>query len=758
MKDQKPSRDIEAAQKRTTALLNKKGRGPSLDKDDALEEERKRRQYLLETAKDRFNKASDGWSQVRERALDDLKFYQGEQWSDNLKAVGRVTKEPILTVNRLPQFTAQVENELRRQQIAINVYPTDEVGSEETAEVFAGLIRDIERKSHAPSAYIHAAGSCGAMVPGFGFLKLTTVYADRGGFNQEIRIESPADPFKVLPDPEAQEPDSSDAQFWFEFTDLSQEAYKAQYPDSELISVDLTSPGSTLARWLGPNGIRVCKYWYKEEVEAIEYLLEDGTTIDSVGWYDPNADEVEQDDERSPFPTTEDEAGETHPLTILRTRTILDTKVKYCTFNGVEVLDEGEWADDKFPFVSIYGSSLIIDGKRDIHGIIRHAKDAQQMLNYMASSTVRRIGSANKAPWIVDARSIQKYEEMWKTANTQNWSALFYNSTNPDNPQQPLPAPMRADQTGQVTDLLAAAAKFENDLKATVGVYDAGLGATPNEQSGIAIKTLAEQGKNANFHFSDNLARGIQRLGHLLICLIPKVYDTPRAVRIIGADTTEKLVKINQVFYEGPEQKEHDFSKGNYGVAVAAGPAYATRKQQALDQITKLVAADPAIMPVIQDLLVGEMDIEAGPIIKERLRKLLALTHPQLVEADTGTSKLPVQAQAALAQQTQVIQALTQQLQQTQLQVQQLEIEKQLKVVEHQHAMALVLANRDADILLEQVKAERDIETVRSKAQLDAIAANADLEADTAKEYLKHQSKVQELVIQHVDPSSLKEL
>jgi hypothetical protein len=368
------------------------------------------------------------------------------------------------------------------------------------------------------------------------------------------------------------------------------------------------------------------------------------------------------------------------------------------------------------------------------------------MLNYMASSTVRRIGAANKAPWIVDMKSIKGYENQWKTANTENWSMLPYNSIDPDNPTRQLAAPQRADQTGQIADLLAAAQKFENDLKATVGIYDAGLGSTPNDQSGVAIKTLAQQGQNSNYHFSDALARGIQRLGYLLLRLIPKIYDTPRVVRIIGEDGSEKLVRINQIFSENGEQKQHNLDEGEYGVAVSAGPAYATRKQQSLEQIIKLCGADPALLPVVQDIIMGEMDFDKAPVIQERLRKLLAMRMPGLLEEE-GQMKLPPQAQAALSQQNQIIQALSDELKQTHDALQILQTKIATKEIDHKQQLQVIEAKKQADL---------EVEAARAK--VSTITANAKAEADMREKRLDHSHDMTKLVVEAAKEGHLSDI
>lgn len=667
---------------------------------------------LLNAGNKRFDYALEGWQRQRQDALSDLKFYHGEQASD---VASPARREPQITVNQLPRFVSTVANAIAAQDIAINVYPTDELGSEDTAGIIAGMVRDIERKSYARSAYMNAVGENGVLVAGFGFLKLETKYINGTSNLQEIVIKSPRDPFKVLPDPDALEPDASDARFWFEFEDYSVADYNNLFPHSKQATFNKDPHGAK--KRMGDT-IRVMKYWYAEEVAYTKYLLEDGTEISTLDYLDPNEDEDEakdRNDQRKQWP--EDAA------VVLRSRQIVEKQVKWAIMNGVEVLDAGDWPDSEFPFVAVYGPTTWVDGVRDIRGIVRYAKDSQRMLNYMASSTVRRIGSANKSPWVADARSIQGYEKYWKTANTENWSVLPYNST--DEKGNALPPPQRADQTGQINDLIAAAQKFENDLKATVGIYDAGLGATPNEQSGIAIKTLAQQGQDANQHFSVALERAICRLGTLLVRLIPKVYDTARAVRIIGADSQEKIVRINQLFEKDGEVVSYDLASGDYGVAVSAGPAYASKKSQALEQIIRLAQGNPAVLPFIQDIIIGQMDFDQAPLIQARLRKALAIANPQIIE-DEETQALPPQAQAAMAQLSAMVKKLTEEVQVLQGENHKLQVEKMSKVIEHQGQLAVVQAKAQAEMQLAMVRAQAEAGQHQDKLQADMVKARLD--------------------------------
>ena len=674
---------------------------------------------LHSRAKELFEKTYSDWSDIHQSALDDVSFYNNKQWDDDLLTLARAKKEPVLTVNMLPQFVQSVENELRQREMAINFHAMDAYGSDETANIMTGLMRAIEQKSHAKSHYVYAAGHNGAMVPGFGFLKVELDYAtnDPMDMNQDISIKSIKDPFKVVCDYAFQEPDASDANFWFEWEDYPIEVFKATWPGASPDSWNTVD-----SFWCSEETVRVARFWYKEETVRTVFMLED-TNV--------RATDVVEEEAVISVVDSEDEVGRRYAVLkdgsqriLLRKRQVMNCVIKWCDLSGSAVLDEGVWVGNKFPFVMVSGVMSIYNGTKDMRGMIRFARDSQKMLNYMASSAARRIGSANKSPWIVDMASIGPYKKVWDNANTNNAPYLPYNAYNPDLADKPFPPPVRADQTGQIQDLLAAAAKFESDLKRTIGIYDAGLGATPNEQSGVAIKTLAQQGQNANSHFSDGVVRALQRVGEIVVDLFPKVMDVPRVIRTIGADTKAKVVKINEIFSENGKSKVYDFTTGHYGVTVNVGPAYATARQAAIEQLLELARTNPALVPFIQDIIARNMDFDGKDVLVDRLTKMLASTAPQLVEG-TPESEMPPEAQAAMTQMKGLIEQLTGQLQAVSAEAEALTLEKQSNVWELQSQMTIQeQKTKDTMIINEQ--------QAKISAEIESIRAARDAENDEA--------------------------
>jgi Phage P22-like portal protein len=643
---------------------------------------------LLKLARRRFIEAQENWEEIRREAVEDQKFYGGVQYDEQIARAARAKGgAPQIQINQLKNFVQQVENNIRQQNISLTVHATDEEGSEENAEILQGIIRHIEHISNAKQAYLWAAGSCGMLVPGFGFIKLETDYTGPMTFDQEIYIRGVKDPMKILPDFMADQPDFSDAEFWFEFEEMSKDEYKEKYSNSKLSEPkygDWGNVGIALGSyWMSVNAVTVAKYWYKDTEIRHFAAFSDGTTgfLDDFGVeindkgeqevvdkekYEKFPSEETSDEYRSEylraefdkhvatgsppdeFPITEEMVPQSKLLNVVRTREVVTHKICWVVTNGVEILDRGEWHDTEFPFVAMVGKDEIIDGKRKIHGIVRDAKDPQKMYNFLASQIIRKIDASNKSAWIAAQESIpEPQRKRWELSNIESPAVLYYKSK--DEQGQPIPPPQRGDAVEPAIQMLMAAGQqFNQDIKSTVGIYEAGMGqGIGDRQSGAAIQTLAQNGEMNNFHFSDNLVMSMKRLGCLILRLIPKIYDTPRTVRIIGLDDESTLVRVNQLFNQNGVAKKYDLTtEAEYDVVVDTGPSFASRKAEQSESMIKFGAVEPQIMPIIADLIASNMDWDQSGAIKERIQQWQTAQFPWIHYDDN--MNLPPQAKVAL--------------------------------------------------------------------------------------------------------------
>ena len=700
----------------------------------------KMQKRVLEVVK-LFNDTETSWQRVRLDQNEDMKFFAGEQFDDSI--VNRVNtvsgqSNPYVRNNMLPNYVNQVENNIRQMNISMVVHATDEKGSEDVADVYAGLFRSIEHKSNAKSAYIKAAGKTGALVPGLGFLKVTTDYVSQSSFDQEILIKGISDPFKVLPDFYASQSDFSDANFWFEYEIYPKSSYDELYPQSQLAAGNLVQPVGEARKWTTQQEVKVVRYWYKKHKTKTLVRYADGTTgfVGEVIVPHVAASPSYQAAHLETYPDTE------APLTMEDqpevSREVDVAEVCWLLTNGVEIIEEGEWHDSEFPWVAVAGYDYYVDGTRKIHGMIRFARDPQNMINFQTTQIAKRLGQANMAPWIADINTIpEPARKWWNQANVNPPSVLYYDGKNGGQ------APQRGDTSQpEISSLLAGAAKSENDLKATIGMmYETQL--TPREatdQSGIAIQTLAQRGELANLHFSDNLVQSMKRLGYLVMRLIPKIYDTERTIRIIGADNEPELIAINKVIKKNGEDKSIFLdSNDGYECVVDTGPSFASKKAEQSDAAMKFATVTPPeILPSFLDVIAANTDWSGGKLIAERIKLWQGANMPFLIDNEQ-MEDVPPAAKAMISK-------LMGQLQKSDAAVQELGQENQtLKMNENAK-----LISSAADERIATIKAITEIK-LKSMELYKVQQQGADeKELTLLKLELEHMQKTKKIYLDHL--------
>ncbi len=600
-------------------------------------EREKREDEILKVARERLKVSEEAYSEIRAKALEDLEFRSGKQWPDSIEQERSRTGRPCLVINRLPQLVQQVTNNQRQNRPSIKVHPVGDGADEDTAKLIQGHIRHIEVHSNADVAYDTATD--GQVTSGLGYFRLATGYAAADSFDQEIFIKRIRDPFAVSFDPFSQEPDGSDANWAFFGEYVSKDDYKAQWPNAKAMD-DLAWEllGANRPQWMRDGTVRVTEYFYKDLTDVLIHLLSTGETV--------------HDDELQERLQAAAQAGlECH---VERSRVAKIPTVRHLKITGVEILEETVFPGQFIPIIPVYGSELLINGKRVLEGIVRHAKDPQRMSNYWKSAETEAIALAPRAPFIVAEGQLEGYEQDWKTANKQNHAYLMFKPTSLNG--QPMPPPQRNAVEPAIQAITMAAQGSSDDIKAVTGVYDSAVGAQSNEVSGVAINSRAGQSQSSNFHFYDNLTRSLKHAGRIIVEILPEIYDTARSARIVGEDGTQKTVRFNDPTFkdESGETRLYSLDSGRYGVTVDTGPSYATKRQEAAASMMEFSRAVPQVAQSCADLIVKNMDWPGADALADRLKKMLP---PQL--QDDGKNKdIPPQAQAfmnALQQQNKML-------------------------------------------------------------------------------------------------------
>ena len=626
-----------------------------------------KKEDIIAAARKRMDEAAASDIDNRDRAQDDLRYLIGDQWPEEVRTEREGEGKPCLTINRLPQFVRQVTGQIRQMNPAVRVVAADSAASDEVAEIYAGLIKQIEYKSDAATIYEGAAESAAAC--SIGHWRIRADYADGMTFDQEILIERIHNPFAVFWDPLAKDPTRKDARYCFITEDVAKEDFRAQYPEADMSDVTAENQMDAIRQWITAETVTVAEYFWIEQEEKEIALLPSGQVLEG------------------PFPK-----GVEFP----KKRKVKLPRVKWAKVTFNEVLEGPiDVPCSYIPVVAVTGEEWHLGEELYRSSVIRFAKDPQQLYNFARSSMAEIMALQPKAPYMVTTKQINGLEDIWNEANSKNRPYLPYHPDQASPPPMRVPPPVASQAVGLEVQMAA------EDMKGTTGIYDASLGAQSNEKSGVAIRERKMEAQTNTSVYADNMVKAITQTGKILCSMIPKVYDTRRIVRILGEDDQEKQIVINElVMQNGMAYPVNDLTIGKYDVRISVGPSYETKRQEASEGMMAFLQAVPQAGPVVADLIAKMQDWPEADRVAERLRKMLP---PGMAEDQEQTPEAQQAAMMAQQQQAQQMQA-----QQAAMQMEQAKIEAEIRKAQ-----------------AEAVEAEADAMKAQIEAQMMAAQMNA---------------------------------
>lgn len=625
-----------------------------------------------ETDNDIVLEANERWRAVKEwqgtsdeRSRSDIKFANGDsrnayQWPEKVyqERTGDQADLPTLTINKVRVHNDIIINGMSKHGIGITVRPTAGGASMESARIMQALIRRIAYISGSTRQFRQVAEH--QVDGGIGYIVLETRYDSNKSNSQEIYFRAARDPTGVYIDRWITETDGSDATHGFEFDEMPRKEFDRRYPKWKN-QVGTAPLNTEMAAWLTDKSITVVKYWRKSEVP------------DTLVWY------KESDGAEEVFKLKSEilkESGDEiykalmDDITEARieggTREVHKDNVQWFLIAGDKIIGRGKWAGVYVPIARAVGREIVVDKTLDRKGHTRPLIDAQRMLNYANSCSVEGVASQVKAKWLAPARAIEG-QEQWKEANVKNFAVLVYNDVNEEADQQlqKIDPPIPIEPPKPSAGWLQVGQDAERHLMMVSGQFQAQLGEDDRQSaaSGKAINERQEQGDTATYHFVEHMSDMKRFLGVQLLDLIPKIYDTKRALHVLDEKGEKFWIMID------PDQKEavrelQDLKKDEEAIKIAfnpsigeyecisdPGPDYATERQEAWNAITQILVANKELVAVIGDLLFKYGDFEGSEDIMERLQKEIKATKPYLFDdgADPQLAALQEQIKTLLA-------------------------------------------------------------------------------------------------------------
>jgi hypothetical protein len=582
---------------------NEKGSRANVDRDS--ESKRKKMREIFDLAMDRMAQAEQFEEDERALCVEDMEFCDvpGMQWDDGAKRGRKRAGRPMYEFNRVAGSRNQFVGDQFQNKIDGKVRPAGNGATEAIAKIYEGIIRSI--RDNSGSSW--ARGAVKEMATGgIGAWQICTRYSTDDGWDQEIYLKPVRSAAtSVWVDTASIEDVHEDAKWAAVVGYYTPEEFEKNWPDSKAANFRMIGINGCRAGWRTQDKVRVADYYVKEPYKRKLVLMTNGKTYEDDEDFQKVSDELDAEG-----------------FTVSRRKTVTAYKVMHYKLSGAEVLDgPNEIHSDFIPVIIGYGHSMWIDGAHYYRGMIRNAKDPQRCYNYERSSDTETGALAPKDPYWISSKQAEGHEGEYARMNSENRPVQIY-ETDPQNPGPPKRTGAPAVQQSTMIRIQQAA----DDIMAGTGYFAPSLGDNPMNQSGIALRTQDRRGSTGTYEIADNYKAMMEHTHRVLVSMIPHYYDATRIVRIVGEDWKKtKEVSINEVVIDAQTGEEivlNDLSQGKYDVKFDTGPAFATKREEAVAYLTDIGHNNPMVSQTTVDIVMKNMDFPGADEAHDRLRKL----------------------------------------------------------------------------------------------------------------------------------------
>lgn len=608
--------------------------------------------------RERFSDYSNDWLDIREEARIDMRYVAGDPWDPKDRQEREDAGRPCISLDEIGQYLNQYVNNLRQNPRGIQVSPVGDGANDKLATHRENIVRGIEYRSNAQAAYITAAE--GGVERSYGFARLKTIYSDDSSFNQEIRIARIPNPDTVTLDPDYKEADASDIEHAF-VTDLVRKAdFRRKYKGAKFVSFSAENQRDA-PQWIRENYVQIAEFWQvnKKERELVLVDLPGGPQAvfeDELRVLLEQMGEVSRRGKDGKFAKPRD------LFKILKSRQVEIREVVQYLTNGIEIIDEVEWAGSRIPILSCFGKELFLDdgsggSKRHLLSMVRLARDPQMLHAYFATQQAEEAGMAPKSPVMGYKGQFESDWEAWEMLNKQPRSVIQVDPIVDAATGQVLPLPTRPQFEPNIEKYEIGKESARRSIQAAMGIAPLPTDTLKqNQKSGVALEKIQSQEAIGSFHFTDNFDRFLQNAGWQINELIPKIYDTAREIPVREADGKASLLRLNDRAYEvqNPDKQHLHTDQGDYDVTVSTGPNYLSQREQA-SAFVDLLITNLQQLPIPPDtavkILALGIKMKSMGAIGDQIAELLS---------PSDENNLPPQVQAAMQQLQGQIQVLTQ--------------------------------------------------------------------------------------------------
>lgn len=521
------------------------------------------------------------------------------QWDDRTVKILADNSRYRGTFDQVSPILEQITGEMDAMQYGIKVHPAGGDSTEETAETFAGIIRNIENISNATLLYSEVGQSM--VMAGIDGLEVVQEHLDANTFDQDLILKPVSDWYKsVWFDLAAVKADMSDANWCIKLRKMPSANYDKQFPDGSGTSVGDQSVEQDEHRKTYDT-VTVGKLYYKKPVKIPLVKLSNGQVMVKDEKFDKIQDEL-----------------------AAQQITVTDERERNSWRVWTRILDGGDWLGEEeetvfshLPLVPAHGNFAVLDGVRKYYGKTMKLMDSQRGLNFAMSAEVE--DTALSPPQYVMMTQEQAQGQDYSNMNIDRNAVRYYNHES----NQPPPMQMGGKQINP--GMQATIQNFQGLLAKTANMDDPSMGQNPGLQSGSAINALVQQSNNGNVKWHKSMETFVTQLSLVCLDAAPRVYDGARQQRIMGEDGVGEFVPLNQTIFDEQTQsivEVNDLSKGSYDVTRSMGDAFKNQQQATVKALLDYASIDPELMNMGRDIIYKNQDTPGMDTLGERFRMM----------------------------------------------------------------------------------------------------------------------------------------
>jgi len=536
---------------------------------------------------------------TRERAADDIVFYNVTQWDDQVLGESQLQYRGQFDILR--KAGRQIISELKENEVQIDFEPVDD--NYQASDLMDGLYRTTTRQNTSIEAIGIAQQE--TIVCGFSAWELCNEYTGRGEEQEIIRRPLYEANNTVFFDPNAKLIDKSDANYVSVLTRYSKEGYSdlvEELTGEEATPVSFKWPQeSYVFPWISRDErFYIGRFYHREKKEITLHVF-----VDAMG----NKQEIKEEDYQDRENDLID-GGFTYSEELKRESYVITCYI----VSGAGILDSYEVPGEHLPIIPYYGERAVVESEEHYEGITRLAKDPQRLRNFQLSYLADIVSRSPRIKPIFTPQQIQGFEYMYEENGADNNYPYLLMNANTINgeiinpqinmmPEQPIPSAL-----AQSIDLTRQAVEDVANPGLPQDIADPDL-------SGKAVMALQKRMDNQSFIYQDHYKMALRRDAEVFASMAKYIYDSPRKLTLTMQDGSRKTEAIMQQSVEPSTMQlvtENDLTNVEFEVYADIGTSYQTQRDQTREELKELINGLPPQDPVREVLLMEYLSMLPG--------------------------------------------------------------------------------------------------------------------------------------------------